>query len=276
MLVLGAVWGASFLFMRIAAPEFGPLALVLVRTGVAALCLIPFLFYKGEFKQVLGSTLVFLWLGAITVALPFTLFSYASLYLNAGSTSLLNATTPMFGALIAWLWLKEPITRYTVVGVLLGFAGVFVISASKKGGFAFRVLPVLATLLATACYAYGSCFARKFFSGFRAATIAAGGQLGAALCLLPFGLYYWPQQNPSALAWLSTILLAVFCTALALILFFHLLKKVGVSRAISVTYLTPVFGILWGVVFLSESPGLSLIIGGVLVLFGVTLTNLNR
>lgn len=273
--LLGAIWGASFLFMRIAAPEFGPLALIFIRTLVAALALLPLILFNGEYRVVLKHALLFCWLGATTVAIPFCLFAWVTLHVTAGAASILNATASMFSAIIAWQWLKDRLSYVASAGVLTGFAGVFVLSMGKQGGAAtsMRWVHVCAALFATFLYAYGSCFARKYLHPFRARTIAAGSQLGSALLLLPFGWYFWPEQSPGVTAWGSSILLGVICTALALIMYFDLIKKVGVARTVSVTYLVPVFGVLWGYLLLSEPLTWSMCIGGGLILFGVALTH---
>ncbi len=273
--LLGSIWGASFLFMRIATPEFGPFSLVFIRCGVAAIFLSPLLLLGKEFKLVLARWWTFIWLGATSVAIPFCLFAYATLHITAGSASVLNATTPMFSAVIAWIWLKEQLNIMTIAGLLLGFSGVFVLSLGR-GGLSFNLLPIVAALCATCLYGYGSCYARKHFAGYKASTTAAGSQLGAAIILLPFGLLFWPDQMPSIKSWVSGILLAVFCTALALIMFFHLIKKEGVARTVSVTYLIPVFGILWGVIFLQEVVTIFMLLGGGLVLAGVALTGIKK
>lgn len=276
--LLGALWGASFLFLRVAAPEFGPITLIFIRTLVAALTLMPLVIFNGEHRILYKHWLLFLWLGAITVAVPFSLFAYVTLHVTAGTTSILNATTSMFSAIVAWLWLQETLSLRATLGVVIGFLGVFVLSFGKQliqqgTTEGIHVLSVFAALAAASMYAYGSCFARKYLHTFRARTVAAGSQFGAALLLLPMGWYFWPTSNPGAVAWGSSLLLGIFCTALALIMYFDLLKKVGVARTVSVTYLIPVFGILWGALFLQESVTLSMCIGGALVLLGVALTN---
>lgn len=273
LVLLGAIWGASFLFLRIAAPEFGPLALILIRTLVAALTLLPLILFSGEYKVVLKNWYMFVWLGASTVAIPFSLFAYVSLHITAGGTSLLNATTPMFSAVVSWLWLQDQLTLRAIAGLLFGFAGVFVLSLGNGGSLSFDLWPILAALLAASLYAYGSCFARKYLNDFKSSTIAAGCQFASALLLLPLGIYFWPSSTPSLSSWVSSILLGVFCTAIALILFFNLIKKVGVTRTVSVTYLIPVFGILFGALFLDEGITLSMLAGGFLVMFGVALTS---
>ena len=275
--LLGAIWGASFLFMRVAVPEFGPFSLIFLRTLIAALVLLPTTLFSGAYKLILKRCLLFIWLGGVTVAAPFTLFAYVTLHVTAGTTSILNATTSMFSAIFAWLWLKETLSYRASAGVLIGFLGVTVLSLGKDfllhGRMQIHVLSLCAALLAAACYGYGSCFVRKYMHAVPSSIIAAGGQFGAAILLLPLGWYYWPATMPGYTAWSSGILLGVFCTAIALIMYFDLLKKVGVARTVSVTLLIPVFSVLWGTLFLDEALTPAMLAGGVLVLMGVGLTN---
>lgn len=270
--LLAAIWGGSFLFMRIATPEFGPFALIFVRAAVAAVTLFPFILHAKQVKVIVQNWLLFLWIGVTAVAIPFTLFSYVTLNISAGNTSLLNATTPIFSSIIAWLWLKESLRLPSIIGLVLGFVGVFLLSTAKGGNQLENLLPVGAALVATSCYAYGSCFARLKMGQFRSLTAAAGGQIFAAIVLLPFCVFFAPPKFPSVLSWSSAIALGVLCTAVALILYFHLLKSYGVAKTVSVTYLIPVFGILWGVIFIEETVSLKMLLGGAMILLGVALT----
>lgn len=266
---MAAVWGASFLFMRIASPEFGPVALITVRIVVSALLLLPLIVLRGEARLLLMHWKQFLWVGTSTAAFPFTLFSYVTLSVSAGSTSLLNATTPLFSAIIAWLWLKEKLTWLGIGGLILGFMGVFVLASPEEGNYRTLLLPVLAALLATSCYGYGSCYSRLKLHGFSSLMITAGSQVYAALFMLPFGIAFWPESSPGVLSWFSGISLGVLCTAFPLVVYFHLIKQVGVANTVSVTYLIPVFGILWGVIFLDEALTRGMLIGGLLILASV-------
>lgn len=272
LIILAAVWGSSFLFMRIASPEFGPITLISLRLFISAIALFPFLLYRKEFKLVLASWPKFLWSGLNTTALPFTLFSYVTLSLTAGNTSLLNGTVPMFSAIIAWFWLKEKLSVLGVMGLILGFLGVFILASPEGGESQVLWLPVIAALIASASYGYGSCFSRLYMQGFSSITIAAGTQFFAALFMLPFGLFFWPETNPSMLSWGSVLSLGIVSTAFSLIFFFRLLQQVGVANTVSVAYLIPIFGILWGYLFLDEVVTSGMLIGGVGIFIGIALT----
>jgi drug/metabolite transporter (DMT)-like permease len=272
LILLAAVWGSSFLFMRIASPEFGPISLITVRLLISAIALFPFLLYRKEIGLVLVNWRRFLWSGLNTTAIPFTLFSYVTLSLTAGYTSLLNGTVPMFSAIIAWFWLKEKLSLVGVMGLLMGFIGVYFLASPEGSGSQVVWLPVLAALFAAALYGYGSCFSRLHMQGFSSITIASGTQFFAALFMLPLGLFFWPDATPSMLSWLSVITLGVVCTAFSLIFFFRLLQQVGVANTVSVAYLIPIFGILWGYLFLDEVLTPGMLIGGIGIFIGIALT----
>jgi drug/metabolite transporter (DMT)-like permease len=260
------------MFMRIATPEFGPISLIAVRLLISAVVLLPILLHRKEFLLIVRQWPKFLWSGLATTAIPFTLFSYVTLSLTAGNTSLLNATVPMFSAITAWYWLKEKLTSFGMAGLMLGFIGVFVLAAPEGGDSQALIKPVIAALIAAALYGYGSCFTRVHMQGYAPITITAGTQFFAALFLLPFGLFFWPDALPSIGSWLSVLVLGVFCTALSLAFFFHLLQQIGVANTVSVAYLIPVFGILWGYIFLDEVITSTMLIGGAGIFIGVALT----
>ncbi|PCJ42838.1 MAG: EamA family transporter [SAR86 cluster bacterium] len=270
--MLAAVWGASFMFMRIASPEFGPISLITVRLLISAIVLFPILLHRKETRLVLTNWRKFLWVGLATTAIPFTLFSYVTLSLTAGNTSLLNATVPMFSAIIAWYWLNEKLTSVGIAGLMLGFLGVFILASPDTGDSQALLLPVMAALCAATLYGYGSCFSRLHMQNFSSMTVTAGTQLFAALFMLPFGVFFWPEAVPSMGSWVSVIALGIFCTALSLAFFFHLLQQIGVANTVSVAYLIPVFGILWGYIFLGESVTSGMLLGGAGIFIGVALT----
>jgi len=243
-----------------------------MRVLIASLFLMPLIFKRGEFHIVRRHWREFFWVGIFTTAIPFTLLSYVSLSMTAGYTSLLNATVPMFSAIIAWIWLKQTLTWVGIIGLVLGFAGVFVLASPGSADYGEILLPITAAVLATSGYAYGSCYSSLHLHKFPSITAAAGSQMYAAIFMLPFGLWFWPDHTPSALSWLCALALGVFSTAIALIMFYHLLKQVGVAKTVSVTYLIPAFGILWGILFLDESLTGNMLIGGALILAGVGVT----
>lgn len=272
LLVLGAIWGGSFIFMRVAAPEFGIVMLVEVRTVLASLVLLPFLWLTRGWTQIWLHWRAIAIVGAINTAIPFVLFNYSSLHLQAGVTAILNATAPMFGALIAFLWLGDRLNKLAVSGLLLGFLGVALISVQKVMGDNISLLPVATALLATTCYGLAASIMKKSLAGVKPLAVAGGSQMMASVLLLPLALLNVPETMPSHTAWLNAIALAIGGTGIAYILYFYLISAIGPARAITVAYLVPLFGIFWGVVFLSEVLSVLDWLGGGCILTGVALT----
>jgi drug/metabolite transporter (DMT)-like permease len=276
--LLAAVWGASFLFMRVSVPEFGPLPLMLVRCAIGAAILLPIAAARHGGRRLFDDArnhgLRLLFAGTINSAIPFVMFGFAALYLSAGFSSILNATAPIFGAIVGYFWLKDRLTAWRVGGLLIGIFGVAVLSwdkASFRGGDAGG-WAVLACLVATFCYGIAGNFAKRRLAGIDPLVVAAGSQLGAMLVLLVPGLVQWPAATPSAGAWIGALALGSACTGLAYVLFFRLIANVSSSAALSVTFLIPLFGVLWGWLFLAETLDASMLTGGAIVVLGTMLS----
>ena len=270
LLLLGAVWGSSFLFMRVAAPEFGPVALIAIRVAIAAACLTVVLAWRGELGTLRGRWLKLSFLGTINSALPFCLFAYATLTLTAGFAAVLNATAPLFGALVAFLWLHERPRPKQVLGLALGFVGVVLLvwhKLSAQGDF----LAIVAALLAATGYGIASHFAKRKLPGLAPLAVAAGSQIAASAVLAIPAFFLWPARTPGLKSWGCVLGLGLFCTALAYVLYFRLIARVGPTKAILVTYLIPAFGILWGYLFLSEQVTWRTLLGGTVILAGTTI-----
>jgi len=277
LLALAALWGASFLFMRLGAAEFGPVALAVLRVGLAALVLLPLLWQRRQLTALHGHWADIAMVGVVNSALPFVLFAVAALALSAGLSSIFNASAPLWAAFIAWAWLGERLTRARVVGLVLGFAGVLWLAwdkASVKPGEhgVSTGLAVAACLAATLCYGFGANYTKRRLGGVAPLAVATGSQLAAALALALPAWWLWPARPPSAVAWASVIGLALPCTALAYLLYFRLIAHVGAAQAITVTFLIPVFGLLWGALFLGESLTPAMLLGCVVILLGSALT----
>ena len=269
---LAALWGGSYLFMRMAAPAFGAIALSEVRVGVASLVLLPLLFARG-----LGPALRRHWravavVGLLNSALPFMFYSYAALSITAGLASIFNATTPLWTALIAWLWLRDALTPSRVLGFAIGFAGVLWLAwekaSFKDGGSG---MAVLACIAATLCYAVSANATKRYLTGVPPLAVAAGSQVSSALLLALPALWAWPAEPPAAIDWWAAVLLGTVCTGVAYILFFRLIAHVGPANAISVTYLIPVFAVLWGYLFLGETVTPVMVGGSLVILAGTAL-----
>jgi drug/metabolite transporter (DMT)-like permease len=269
MLLIGAIWGGAFPLLRIAAPEFGPIALIGVRVAIAALVLLALLPARGRLRQHARPLFV---LAMLNAAIPFTLFAYATLGVTAGIASLLNATTPMFGAILAFLWLGERLTGLQVLGIGLGFAGIASIVWNEVGTHSgTSALAVAAGLGGAALYGAAASYARRRLDGVDPLVVATGCVCGAALVMVPAAALAWPQRNPGALAWACAVGLGLFCTALAYVLYFRLLPRIGAARSVTVTFLIPVFGILWGAALLGEPLTRALLVSCAVVLTGTAL-----
>jgi drug/metabolite transporter (DMT)-like permease len=278
LIALAAIWGASFLFMRIAVPEFGPLALTALRVGGATLCLLPLVLWQGQLDAMRTHWKAIAIVGLFNSALPFVLFGIAALAINAGLSSIFNATAPLWGALIAWLWLHDKLSASRVLGLFIGFVGVVFLAwdkASFKPGEhgVSAGLAIGACLLATLCYGFAANYTKQRLAGVPPLAVAAGSQAAASVVLLLPALWQLPRNMPSTTAWGSVVVLAVLCTAVAYLLYFRLIAHLGAPRAITVTYLIPVFAVLWGALWLREEITLSMAAGCAVILVGTALAS---
>ncbi len=269
---LAALWGASFLFVRMGAGEFGPVALAALRVAGAALVLMPLLAWHGQLGALRTHWRPILVIGITNSALPFLLFAYAALSITAGLAAIFNAAAPLFGALVAWAWLKDRLTTVRVAGLAIGFAGVLGLawdSAGFKAGGSGWAAP--ACIAAAVFYGLSASVTKRQLAGAPPLAIAAGSQLAAALVLALPAVLWWPATAPSAQAWLTTALLAVLCTGVAYLLYFRLIAHVGPANAIAVTFLIPAFAVLWGWMFLGEALTPAMLTGCAVILVGTAL-----
>ncbi len=276
LFALAAIWGASFLFMRIGAPEFGAVPLAGLRVIGASIVLLPILAMQGQTSELRKHWKPILFVGVTNSALPFICFSYAALYITAGLSSIFNAATPLFGAAIAWVWLRDKLTPSRTIGLVIGFVGVFGLAWSKaslKVGAdgASAALAVIACMVASMSYGYSANFTKRYLSGVPPMAVAAGSQLGAALALIVPTIWLWPSQTPGVAAWANVVLLAVLCTGFAYILYFRLIAHIGPANAITVTFLIPGFAVVWGAMFLSETLTWQMVLGCAVILLGTSL-----
>ncbi len=276
-MLLAAIWGSSFLFMRIATVEFGPLPTAALRVGIAALFLLPIVWARGLLPVLGQHWKKIFFIGLLNSGIPFACFTFALLTITTGLSAILNATVPMFGALIAWAWLKDRPTPSRVLGLLIGFAGVALL-AWDKASFkpdASGVAPgwaVLACLLACICYGISASFTKRYLSGLPPLVTAAGSQTGATLGLALPAIWFWPAQMPSTTAWLALLAVGVVCTGVAYILFFRLIETAGPARALAVTFVVPVFAVLYGTVLLHETVSLWMMLCAGIIICGTALS----
>ncbi len=262
--------------MRFATIEFGPLATAAGRVGIAALFLLPIVLFKGLLPELKQHWKKIFFLGLFNSAIPFACFAFSLLAITTGLSGILNATTPMFGALIAWVWLKDKPAASRIAGLVIGFAGVALL-AWDKATFkpdASGVAPgwaVLACLLACLCYGYAASFTKKYMGGISPMVTAAGSQIGATLGLCIPATLLWPASAPSGTAWAALVVLGVACTGIAYILFFRLIEKAGPQRTLTVTFLIPVFAVFYGAVFLKEVVTPWMVLCAVVIVCGTSL-----
>lgn len=266
---LGVLWGGSFLFMRVAAPEFGPITLVSLRVSIAALLLAPFL----KMPAVRRDAARVAWLGLVNSAVPFCLFAWAALHLPAGLSAILNATALWWSVAIGWLVFGTTTGRRGIAGAIISVLGVVLMVGHKLLG-TDPVAPgtgaaVAAAVAATACYGYGSHYSRRHVAAVPSRSVAAGTMMAAAVLLALPGVALRPASLPSAPAVLAALALGALSTACAYLLHYRLIERIGAARAMTV--LVPAFGVVFGVVVLGEplTPGTAF--GGALVLFGCSL-----
>src|SRR6266404_374132 len=268
--LLGAIWGGSFLFMRVAAADFGPLPLVEARLSLGALILLPLLWAaRAQFS-------VALWLriagiAAINSVIPFALFAWGAERAPAGIGAISNAMTVMFTALIAFLFYGEQIGPRRLIGLVAGFVGVAILASGRTAGAS--VWPAaLAGTTAAFLYGIGINLVRRYLTGLPSGAVAAANLVSGSVLLAPLAIYNWPHHAIPAGSWVSAVLLGVLCTGIAFVFYYRLIGRVGAARASTVTYLIPLFGVIWAWLILGEPLTLTMALAGALILAGVALS----
>ncbi len=273
LLILSAIWGSSFLFLRIASPEFGPVFLIEIRVASGLIVLLPMCLLMGKFAELKQHWKVIFIVSLFNMAVPFCFFAYSSLNMGAGVLSIMNATVPFFTAIIAFLVFQQRMTRLGLVGLLVGFLGVVVLvfDPSEASGVTNQ-LAIPSALIACVLYGIALNIVSHKLQGVSGISITTGGLFFSTIVLLPFALANQPEVMPRGSVWLSVLALGVVCTGFGYILFYRLIARIGSQQAIMTTYLIPIFSILWGNLFLAESITLFMVFGGMLVLMGVGMT----
>jgi len=249
--------------MRLAVADFGPVTTATLRVSLGALFLLPLLLWRGHWPALRARWPAIFFVGLLNSGIPFALFAFSLLTITTGLSSIINATVPMFGALVAWLWLGERPGLWRIVGLVLGFIGVSLLAWDQAGVRETDVHPIwamLACLGACISYALAASYTRLYLHDVPPLAAATGSQIGAALGMALPALWLWPQQAPSQAAWLSLLVLGALCTGVAYLLYFRLLGSASPSRALAVTYLIPLFAVSYGVTLLDEpfTPGMGL------------------
>lgn len=267
LVALAAIWGASFLFMRIASPAIGPLATAELRMLIAGATLAAWFAVIGFDPQWRRWWRYYLAIGLVNSAAPFLLYAYSALQLSAGLMAVINATSPMWGALLSSLVLKDRLTARRSAGLVLGIAGVALVSGPQA---ASAWLAIAASLGAAFCYGLAGVVLRLAARDTTARGMAVGTQTMAGLLLLPL-LVTAPAAVPSASVIASVLAIGIVCSGVAYVMYFRLIADIGPTGALTVTYLIPVFGVLWGALFLGEPLTIATLLGGLIVIAGTVL-----
>jgi drug/metabolite transporter (DMT)-like permease len=272
LLTLAGLWGGSFAFMRVAVPALGPLWLAFVRVVLAFAALFAFAAIRRDIPPLREHWRDYLVVGSINSAVPFALFCFAEQYITASSAAILNATSPFFGAMAAALWLGTALTLRQVAGMVFGLGGVALLVGWQPEPLSAMTLPaMLACLGAALCYGISSVYAKARMASVPSAAIALYSQLAAAIVLAPTLLIGPLPSAPSLLVTVNVLALALASTAFAYLLYFRLIATIGPARALTVTFLIPLFGVIWGAAFLSEPLGANTLLACALILGGTWL-----
>ena len=269
--ILGAVWGSAFMFIKIATPELGPIALVNIRLAVAGLIFIPFLLqnkYLKHFKSNIKNILV---LSIVNTALPFSLFAFASLESSSNMLSILNGTTAIMAVVISTIWLKVKLNVYQIMGVFVGLFGIIVLA--NPDNIYISTKATFFCLGAAFCYALSANYIQKFAHKTNTTVLIGWSLVIASILLIPFSLLNLPSQFPSPKVIFSILWLGVISTGIAFLGYVRLIEKIGAVKTATVAYFIPVFGVIWGYIFLSEPITLQILVGMMLILTGIIFTN---
>ena len=272
LVALAAIWGASFIFIRVAVVPLGPVATAELRVVLASVTLLAWLGFAGIGLGLREHWRLYFAVGTLNSALPFALWAFSAIHLPASYLVVLNATSPLFGAAVSAVWLRERITARAALGLAAGVAGV----AMLVGLGPVRPTPavlwaIAAGALAALLYAVAAAYMKRRSSAVDAAAVATGSQLGATLVLAPLLAPLAPVAWPTPGEWAAVVALGVLCTGVAYLLYFRLIADVGPTRALTVTFLIPLFGMLWGALFLGEAITPVMAAGCALVLAGTAL-----
>ena len=269
--ILGAVWGSAFMFIKIATPELGPIALVNIRLAVAGLIFIPFLLQQKYLKHFRSNLKNILVLSVINTALPFSLFAYASLESSSNMLSILNGTTAIMAVVISTIWLKIRLNFFQIMGVFIGLFGIVVLANPDNVYISMKA--TIFCLSAAFCYALSANYIQKFAYKTNTIVLIGWSLVIASVLLLPITFFNLPSQLPSKNVIFSILWLGVISTGVAFLGYVRLIEKVGAVKTATVAYFIPVFGVIWGYVFLGEPITLQILIGMILILIGIVFTN---
>ena len=271
---LGALWGSAFMFIKVATPEFGPIALVNTRLIIASCIFLPILLrskYIHLLKPIWRQVLV---LAILNNAIPFTLFSYASFGADSNILAILNATTAFNTMIIAYIWIGENVTLKQLFGLLLGFIGIFILVNPQNSET--TLISSMSALLASFFYSYSTVYIQRQSVNANKMVLIGWSIIFSAVIMLPVTIFYLPDSIPSISAIGSAIWLGAISTGLGFLGYVRLIDKIGAVKTSTVAYFLPVFGIIWGAIFLDEIISSTIIIGCLIVLIGIYFANSNN
>lgn len=274
LVLLSAIWGASFLFLRIASPVFGPFFLIEMRVASALLVLLPVCFVLGKQHEIVANWRPIFLLSICNMTVPFCLLAYATLSIGAGFASIINATVPFFTAIIAFVLWKQRLAFTAIVGMLIGFIGVVLLMLDYSGPISANanLLAIAAGILGSVFYGLAINLMAQFLPKVSGVAVTTGSLLFSSLILLPLAVWQMPAVMPTGPIWLSVFSLGIICTGFAFVLFYRLISRIGSNLAVTNTFLIPLFSLFWANLFLAEEVTLFMLFACTLVLTGVGLT----
>ena len=271
LIALAAIWGSAFMFIKISAVDFGPILLVTLRLLIAGLVFMPLLLrhkYRLLFKSHLPGIFI---IAIISNALPFTLFAFASLGATSNMLGILNGTTAFITTVIAYFWLNESISTKQVIGLGLGFIGILILINPANGST--TILASICALTGSICYAFNATYLQKYHSNSNKKVLIGWSMLFGGLMMMPIAAFNLPNALPSINSFLALLWLAVVSTGIGYLVFVRLIDKIGAVKTATLTYLLPVFSIIWGAIFLEEQITLIIFGGFIFVMMGMYFAN---
>lgn len=269
LLALAIIWSASFVFIRVLAPVVGPVWVATARLLLGGGALVLAFIAMRRHMDVRQHWRAYLFIGVVNSSLPFLLFAYAALTLPASYLVILNAALPLFGAVASAVALDEPLTPRKMAGFTAGVAGVLLVSRAgpivPDRSFA---LALAASLAAVLCYAIAGVWLKRRGAALQPIAVAGWSQLLGGLALLPIAAFAPVRGDITSTIVIDVLLLALLCSALAYLLYFRLIADIGPTRAMTVTFLMPAFGVLWGGLFLDETISVPMLAGAALIVGG--------
>lgn len=274
LILLSAIWGASFLFLRVASPVFGPFFLIEMRVASALLVILPVCIALGKQHEILSNWRPIFLLSLCNMTVPFCLLAYATLSIGAGFASIINSTVPFFTAIFAFTLWQQRLSLKAIVGMFIGFFGVVLLMLDYSGPLASSVslLAIAAGILASVFYGLAINLMAQYLPAVSGVAVTTGSLIFSSLTLLPLAVWQMPEIMPTGSIWLSVLSLGIICTGFAFVLFYRLISRIGSNLAVTNTFMIPLFSLFWANLFLAEEVTFFMLFACTLVLTGVGLT----